>query len=120
MTSEEKKLWMVLRKNPTGLKFKSQYPFRIYVLVFYCHQEKLSIEIDDKGHDNAVQKEYEKQRMKYLSEFGIKESDIPEKWLQLVHSCYAIAEMYSLQSDGEMEILFKEEAEVYLDKANQN
>jgi very-short-patch-repair endonuclease len=46
MTIYETKIWRFLSKKPLGFKFRRQHPFGIYVLDFYCHSKRLSIEID--------------------------------------------------------------------------
>ena len=71
MTSEEKKMWQYLKTRPYDLKFRRQHPFKDYVLDFYCHQLKLSIEIDGKIHNS--QQEYDADRTAVIQEFGITE-----------------------------------------------
>jgi very-short-patch-repair endonuclease len=50
MTDAERKLWLVLRGNPLGIKFRRQVPFGKHVLDFYCHEAKLNIEVDGSQH----------------------------------------------------------------------
>ena len=71
MTVQEKKMWEYLKTRPHDLKFRRQHPFKDYVLDFYCHQLKLSIEIDGTIHND--QKQYDADRTAVLQEFGITE-----------------------------------------------
>jgi very-short-patch-repair endonuclease len=73
MTVPEIILWNYLRKKPFGFKFRRQHPIQVYVLDFYCHKLKLSIEIDGAYHTSLEQKEKDIARTKDLNEVGIKE-----------------------------------------------
>lgn len=69
-TPQEIILWMYLRGNKLGVKFKRQFSVGPYILDFYSPKNKLAIEIDGSQHiDN---KEYDEERLKYLSVLGIK------------------------------------------------
>ena len=70
-TPEEAKLWGYLKQRPQGYKFRRQHPFNDYVLDFYCHRAKLSIEID--GGIHKIQEQYDKDRTVVISEYGISE-----------------------------------------------
>jgi very-short-patch-repair endonuclease len=69
-TPEEAVLWGKVRNNQLGFKIKRQYSVGPYVLDFYCPSRKLAIEID--GSQHTKEKEYDKERSKCLSVFGIK------------------------------------------------
>lgn len=73
MTEPELKLWEFLRTKPMGFKFRRQHPIAGYVLDFYCHKLRLSIEIDGGYHLKKEQKEKDEERTKYLEELGISE-----------------------------------------------
>ena len=73
MTKTEEKLWEYLKTKPLGIKFRRQHPIGRYVLDFYCHKLRFSIEIDGGYHLNKVQQEKDKERTDYLSSIGIKE-----------------------------------------------
>ncbi|MCL4111168.1 UNVERIFIED_CONTAM: hypothetical protein GTU68_038510 [Idotea baltica] len=73
MTFEELKLWEVLKKKPFGFKFRRQHPFGIFILDFYCHSKKLSIEIDGDSHDFEEQKAYDIERTKFINDLGVTE-----------------------------------------------
>ena len=73
MTKTEILLWDFLKLKPFGLKFRRQHPINKYILDFYCHQKRLSIEIDGGYHLKKEQKEKDYERTKYLKSVGIKE-----------------------------------------------
>jgi very-short-patch-repair endonuclease len=73
MTESELKLWEYLKIKPLGFKFRRQHPVGGFVLDFYCHKLKLSIEIDGGYHFTKEQTEKDKIRTNYLSEIGISE-----------------------------------------------
>lgn len=73
MTEPEKKLWDYLKLKPKGYKFRRQHPIAGYVLDFYCHKLRLSIEIDGAYHLKNEQREKDNERTEYLNQIGITE-----------------------------------------------
>jgi len=73
MTEPEIKLWDYLKIKPMGFKFRRQHPISGYILDFYCHKLKLSIEIDGGYHLNKEQREKDIERTAYLNSVGITE-----------------------------------------------
>ena len=73
MTETELKLWKYLKTKPLYFKFRRQHPIAGYVLDFYAHKLKLSIEIDGGYHLKKEQKEKDEERTTYLNNIGIKE-----------------------------------------------
>ncbi len=73
MTIPEKKLWFYLKDKPLGFKFRRQHPIGKYVLDFYCHKKRLSIEIDGKNHNQLDQIVNDVERTGYLKRIGINE-----------------------------------------------
>lgn len=73
MTPAEKSLWEYLRKKPLGFKFRRQHPIHKYVLDFYCHKKRLSIEIDGDYHLDEEQQEKDRLRTEVLTGMGIRE-----------------------------------------------
>ena len=73
MTEPEKKLWQYLRLKPLGFKFRRQHPLGLFVLDFYCHKLRVSIELDGRYHLSRDQKEKDESRTQYLEELGISE-----------------------------------------------
>jgi len=73
-TQTEDILWSALqRKQLDGFKFRRQHPISLYILDFYCHACKLSIELDGGYHSIESQKEYDKNRSTDLDAIGILE-----------------------------------------------
>ena len=74
MTETEKLLWEQLRlKKCEGLKFRRQHPYGKFVLDFYCHSEKLCVEIDGGIHKKKMNADYDELRTSILKENGIDE-----------------------------------------------
>ena len=78
-TNAEAKLWDVLRNRQFyGKKFLRQHPIlfeyqskkRFFIADFYCHEEKLVIEVDGKIHD--YQKDYDNLRTYIVNALGIR------------------------------------------------
>ncbi len=69
-TPQEIILWAHLRRNQQRVKFKRQYSVGPYILDFYSPRNKLAIEID--GFQHIENKEYDKERSKYLEVLKIK------------------------------------------------
>lgn len=74
LTEAEKALWEELRtKKLDGLKFRRQHPVGTYILDFYCHAKRLSIEVDGGYHQMAEQQKLDKKRTVRLKEMLIDE-----------------------------------------------
>ena len=50
MTPPEVRLWVALRRQGQGLRFRRQHPLGSYVLDFYCQRTRLAIEVDGAFH----------------------------------------------------------------------
>jgi very-short-patch-repair endonuclease len=50
MTSPEIGLWLALRANEAGLRFRKQHSAGAYVLDFYCAPAMLAVEVDGEAH----------------------------------------------------------------------
>nr|WP_240961593.1 endonuclease domain-containing protein [Nonlabens sp. Ci31] len=59
--------------KPMGYKFRRQHPLAGYVLDFYCHRLRLSLEIDGGYHIQKEQKEKDVERTIYLENMEISE-----------------------------------------------
>jgi very-short-patch-repair endonuclease len=46
-------LWLALRSNEAGLRFRRQYAAGRYVLDFYCAPARLAVEIDGEAHNRG-------------------------------------------------------------------
>ena len=53
MTPPEIALWLALRANDAGLRFRRQHAAGGYVLDFYCAPANLAIEIDGEAHNRG-------------------------------------------------------------------
>jgi adenine-specific DNA methylase/very-short-patch-repair endonuclease len=70
-TDAETFLWYLLRgRRLTGKKFRRQHPIPPYVVDFYCHEEKLVIEIDGGQHSNI--RRYDEARTSFLEKQGLR------------------------------------------------
>jgi very-short-patch-repair endonuclease len=73
-TKAEQKLWDLLRNRQlNGKKFRRQHAIAYYIVDFYCHECKLSIELDGNFHRRKEQQEYDRSRTAVLNEIGITE-----------------------------------------------
>jgi len=69
----EKIMWLHLRNRQLlGIKFRRQYSVDKFVIDFYAPEIKFAIELDGNIHNLPDQKEYDKERQKYIETFGIK------------------------------------------------
>lgn len=73
MTEAELKLWEFLKGKPSGYKFRRQHPIGRYVLDFYCHKLRISIEIDGGYHIPKEKKIADAERTEYVKSVGITE-----------------------------------------------
>ncbi|TSC58286.1 MAG: UDP-N-acetylmuramoylalanine--D-glutamate ligase [Candidatus Peregrinibacteria bacterium Greene0416_19] len=72
-TDAEGKLWEILRGNQLeGFYFRRQYPFKSFILDFYCDAAHLGIEIDGSVHDENATKEYDHERSLIFEDYGIR------------------------------------------------
>ena len=72
-TRAEKKLWDLLKgRKCKGLKFRRQHPIHYYVADFYCHEERLIIEVDGGIHSDLRIREHDENRTAELNRYGIR------------------------------------------------
>ena len=70
MTDAESLMWNMLRgRRLADAKFRRQHPVGRYILDFYCHDHRLSIELD--GSQHIGQEGYDLARTAWLKEQGI-------------------------------------------------
>ena len=73
LTEAEVYLWEKLKANQFySLKFRRQHPIGIYIVDFYCHKQKLIIELDGAYHNNKEQIENDQERTDFLNFQGLK------------------------------------------------
>lgn len=73
LTPAETVLWNYLKQKPNGNKWRRQHAFGSYVLDFYCHKRKLSIELDGPYHDTPEMVLLDKSRTNSIRSMGVKE-----------------------------------------------
>jgi very-short-patch-repair endonuclease len=70
-TDAETSLWRLLRdRRLAGKKFRRQHPIPPYVVDFYCHEQKLVIEVDGGQHSEA--RRYDEARTYFLEKQGLR------------------------------------------------
>jgi very-short-patch-repair endonuclease len=68
-TKAESIFWAEVRgRQFKGLKFKRQVPINKYFADFVCEEKKVIIELDDRSHDDRLDKDAE--RTKVLEKYG--------------------------------------------------
>ena len=72
MTPPEIALWLELRRNEHGLRFRKQHPAGNYVLDFYCAPVRLAIEVDGEAHARGNRPERDAVRDTWLSTQGVR------------------------------------------------
>lgn len=50
MTPPEIALWLALRGNGDGIRFRRQHPAGRYILDFYCAPARLAVEVNGEAH----------------------------------------------------------------------
>ena len=68
MTDVERLLWLRLRGEQLGVKFRRQHPLLSFVLDFVCLDLKLIVELDGSQHADA--QSYDDYRTKCLNDAG--------------------------------------------------
>jgi len=71
-TADEKLLCLYLKRKQLGVRFKRQHPIWMYIADFYCHEEKLVIELDGAVHDDKMNAQYDEARTYELARSGIR------------------------------------------------
>lgn len=72
MTPPEIGLWLALRRNTSGLRFRRQQPAGSYVLDFYCAPAMLAIEVDGEVHSRGDRPERDVVRDTWLAAQGVR------------------------------------------------
>jgi len=71
ITPAEEVLWNAIHINEWKLKFRRQHPIANYVVDFYCHANKLVIELDGSIHDKEEVKKNDVYREQHLRDLGL-------------------------------------------------
>lgn len=72
VTVTEMILWGRLKEYFPALKFRRQHPISNYIADFYCHTQKLVIELDGSIHNLPDVKNNDELRQKDLEDLGLK------------------------------------------------
>lgn len=72
MTDAERLLWQEIRAGKLGVHFRRQQVIDGFIVDFYCHSKKLSVETDGGVHNRPDQAEYDKERDRILRYRGIR------------------------------------------------
>ena len=72
MTPPEQKLWLHLRQDQLGIRFRRQHVIGPYVADFYAPSVRLVIELDGETHSSEEQKMYDENRTKYFERNNIR------------------------------------------------
>jgi len=71
-TPAEEALWSLLRdRRLLRLKFRRQVPIGRFIVDFYCHRQKLVIELDGPVHEEPSQIVHDEERDLYLRSIGM-------------------------------------------------
>lgn len=71
LTPPEIALWLALRNNAHGLRFRKQHPAGPYVLDFYCAPARLAVEVDGEAHSRGDRPERDAARDAWLIGEGV-------------------------------------------------
>ncbi|HEX8486220.1 endonuclease domain-containing protein [Sphingomonas sp.] len=71
ITPPEIALWLALRSNEAGLRFRKQYPAGEYVLDFYCAPARLAVEVDGEAHERGDRPARDANRDAWLRSQGV-------------------------------------------------
>ena len=96
-TDAETLLWERLRRSQLeGRKFRRQHSVGVYILDFYCPQERLAVEVDGGVHNILEQQDHDAIRDATMAQLlirtlRIKNADVEqniEKVLQQIKACF--------------------------------
>ena len=71
MTDAEKHLWLRIRMQQLGVKFRRQHPVGSYILDFACVELKLALELDGGQHAEIIEKDAERTSWLNLSDWKV-------------------------------------------------
>ena len=72
-TDAENLMWRLVRdRQLDGHKFRRQHPVGKYIADFYCHDARLTIELDGGGHADTKQAAHDHEREQAFTTAGIR------------------------------------------------
>jgi very-short-patch-repair endonuclease len=77
MTPPEVRLWVQLRRNLQGRRFRRQHPIGPFVLDFYCDAVRLAVEVDGQHHALGKNPLHDIERDEWLALRGIRVLRLP-------------------------------------------
>ena len=77
LSPPELRLWLELRKQPGGYRFRRQHPAGQYRLDFYCAKARLCIEVDGEAHGYGDRPSHDDVRDAWLTAQGVRTLRIP-------------------------------------------
>jgi very-short-patch-repair endonuclease len=72
MSPPEVRLWVQLRRQLQGLRFRRQHPIGPFVLDFYCDAVRLAVEVDGEHHALGSAPLHDLERDEWLTLRGIR------------------------------------------------
>ena len=72
MTPPEIGLWLALRNNDAGLRFRKQHAAGNYVLDFYCAPARLAVEVDGEASSRGDQPDRDAVRHRWLATHDVR------------------------------------------------
>jgi very-short-patch-repair endonuclease len=77
MSLPEVLLWRLLRRSPSGVRFRRQYAVGPYVADFYCPPARLVIEVDGAAHSHGDRPQRDTVRDEWLRQQGFSVIKVP-------------------------------------------
>jgi very-short-patch-repair endonuclease len=71
LTLPEVILWLAIRRQKLGARFRRQHPVGPYVLDFYCEAARLAVEVDGVSHEHPNRIQHDARRTAWLNLRGI-------------------------------------------------
>lgn len=79
LTPPEIALWLALRSNESGIRFRKQHAAGNYLLDFYCAPARLCIEVDGEAHERGDRPQRDAIRDAWLAERGVRTLRYPAR-----------------------------------------
>jgi very-short-patch-repair endonuclease len=101
MSLPERVLWRRLRLKQMGLRFQRQHPAGPYVLDFYCHEARLCVEVDGKGHDFTASRD--ERRDRWLAAQGVRTLRIAAR--DVLHNLEGVLQFIMIEAQAPSDAL---------------